>query len=249
MRHYRETLKFKLTILLFVIAFGTHRQSCFAQTSKMNPDIKGMILGKHNVEINSTNHQAFYKKVKTLIEFEDKDSSYKATKLMWALWFYDTTKYSTNFFHPFLERIQKSNESFYDRVLKGEWRFSHDFWTGLVQESTTTSAYDTGRTVLFKNGYAKFYFYDTLKRTSKYKIISQSKGFEFSKVNNFKILILDKNELWTFAIDINKKRFEDKNSLKDRISLRVILDPYCSCGCGSDIYYKQEEFTYLTSRK
>ena len=241
-RHYRETLKFKLTILLFASAFATHGQSNLTQTSKINPDFKRMILGKYYVDIDSSNHQAFYKKVKSLIEFEDKDSSYKATRLMWALLFYDTTKYSTDFFQPLLDRIQQSNESYYDRVLKGQWRFSHDFWTGLVSQVTTTTAYDTGRTVSFKNGYAKFYFYDTLKRTSKYKIISESTGFEFSRVNNFKILFLDKNESWTFVITTTIK------SVGERTSLRVILDPNCSCGCRDDIYYKQEE-PYLTIRK
>ena len=200
-----------------------------------------MILGKYYVDIDNINQQKYFEKVKTLVQFEDKDSSYKATRLMWALWFYDTAKYSTDFFQPLLDRIQQSNESYYDRVLKGQWRFSHDFWTGLVPYVTTTTDYDTGRTVIFKNGYAEFYFYDTLKRTTKYKIVPQTTGFELSRVNNFKILFLDKNEYWTFVITAKK-------SFGDRISLRVILDPNCSCGCGDDIYYKQEE-PYLTSRK
>ena len=200
-----------------------------------------MVLGKYYVEINNSNQQLYLKKVKTLVEFGDKDSSYKATKFMWALWFYDTAKYSTDFFKPLLNRIQKSNEGFYERTLNGHWRFSHDFWTGLVSQVTTTTAYDTGRTVSFNNGYAEFYFYDTLKRATKYQIVPQPTGFELSRVNNFKILFLDKNEYWTFVVTTKK-------SFDDRISLRVILDPNCSCGCGDDIYYKQEE-PYLTSRK
>ena len=200
-----------------------------------------MVLGKYYVDIDKGNHQKYFKNVKALIAYNDRDSSYKATKLMWALWFYDTTKYSTDFFKPLLDKIQKSNEVFYERALIGQWRFSHDFWTGLVSEVITTTAYDTGRTVSFNNGYAEFYFYDTLKRTTKYQIVPQSTGFELSRVNNFKILFLDKNEYWTFVIT-TKKPFDD------RISLRVILDPNCSCGCGTDIYYKQEE-EYFTSRK
>jgi hypothetical protein len=202
-----------------------------------------MILGKNYVDIDNINHLAIYEKVKSLVEFADKDSSYKATKLMWALLFYDTTKYSTDFFKPLLDRIQASNKSYYERILKGEWRFSHDFWTGLVWKITTTSAYDTGRTVTFKDGYAEFYFYDTLQRKTKFDITPDSAGFELSRVNNFKILFLDKNEYWTFVINTNKKAFGD------RISLSVILDPNCSCGCGSDIYYKQEEPPYLTTQK
>jgi hypothetical protein len=236
-------LKFKLTILLFVFAHVTHGQSDLTQPKKINADFKRMILGKYYVDIDHSNYLTIYEKVKSLIEFADKDSSYKATKLMWALLLYDTAKYSTDFFKPLLDRIQASNESYYDRMLKGEWRFSHDFWTGLVWKTTTTSAYDTGRTITFKNGYAEFHFYDTLQRKTKYAIIPDSTGFEISRVNNFKILFLDKKEYWTFVIDTKKKIFGD------RISLRVILYPNCSCGCGSDIYYKQEEPPYLTTRK
>jgi len=241
-RHYRETLKFKLTILFFASAIVTYGQSNLTQTSRPKLTYQQMFLGKYYVDIDKSNHEEYFEKVKGLTEFADKDSSYKATKLMWALWFYDTAKYSTDFFKPLLDKIQNSNKAFYEQTLNGQWRFSHDFWTGLVSQVSTTTANDTGRIVSFNNGVAEFYFYDTLKRTTKYQIIPKTTGFELSRVNNFKILFLDKNEYWTFVITTPK-------SIDDKTSLTVILDPNCSCGCGSDIYYKQEEPPYLTTRK
>lgn len=240
-RHYKTTLRFKLTILLLTFALITQGQSNSTQTSTPKLTYQQMVLGKYYVDIDQSNHKQYFNKVKTLVELADRDSSYKATKLMWALWFYDTTKYSTDFFKPLLDKVQKSNTAFYERTLTGTWRFSHDFWTGLVSQVTSTTAYDTGRTVSFNNGYAQFYFYDTLIRTTEYKIISLSTGFEISRVNNFKIHFLDKNEYWTFRITMPKNSFEDKTYLT------VVLDPSCSCSCGNDIYYKVQ-VPYLTTR-
>jgi hypothetical protein len=219
----------------------TQGQSNSIQTNRPKLTYQQLVLGKYYVDINNSNHKQYFKKVKTLVELANKDSSYKATKLMWALLFYDTVKYSTDFFKPLLDKVQKSNRAFYERTLAGTWRFSHDFWTGLVSEITSKTAYDTGRTVSFNNGYAEFYFYNTLKRATEYQIIPNTTGFEFSRVNNFKILFLDKNEYWTFTITTPKKSFED------RTYLTVILDPSCSCGCRNDIYYKVEN-PYLTTR-
>jgi hypothetical protein len=138
-RHFRETLKFKLTILFFASAIVTYGQSNLTQASRLKLTYQQFFFGKNYVEIDNSNHQKYFEKVKDLTEFADKDSSYKATKLMWALWFYDTSKYSIDFFKLLLDKIVNSNKFFCERTLKGQWQFSHDFWTGLVSQVSTST--------------------------------------------------------------------------------------------------------------
>ncbi len=231
-------MRFILTIILFATTFFLKGQPFSDGSNKHKEDFMNMVLGKYHVSINSCNEQNYLDTINKLIEFNNNDSSYKATKLMWGMWFYDTTKYSVTFFKPLITKILKSRQEYYKENLEGKWRFSHDFWTGLVFQSTTTTAEDTNKTVLFKNGIAEFYFKDSLLRRTGYKVFLEISGFELSWNSYFKIQFLDKNDYWVFNIS------PSKTSPVDELKLTVILDPNCSCGCGSLIYKKENREVY-----
>ncbi|MDF2189132.1 hypothetical protein [Paraflavitalea sp. CAU 1676] len=220
----RDIMKFEALILFFSLSSCVYGQETYPNTK----DFKSLVLGKYNYIYSSTNCGIFEDKVKSLIEENNPDSSFKATKIMWGLSLYDTIKYSDEYFNPQLDRIIKSNTAYFESNLKGEWRFSHDFWTGMVLKTTTTTDIDTGKVIRFDGHTAYFYFNDSLFRQTSYKVVVQKAGIEFTRVNYYNILLEDKNENWSFSLA--------KNLHGSEMIMTVHLEPNCSCGCRQDIY-------------
>lgn len=200
-------------------------------------DFKSLVLGDYNYIYNDQNSAVFYKKVTSLIELNNPDSSYKASKIMWGLLLFDTLKYSVENFKPLLDKIINSNTRYFENKLKGAWRFSHDSWSGMGFEPTTTTAVDTGKVIRLDGYRAWFFFNDSLFRQTTYKIQVRQTSNELTMVNNYNIHFDDKNEDWSF-----------KFSTDPTPTLTIILNPLCSCGCGVDIYKKIADEPGITRR-
>jgi hypothetical protein len=193
-------------------------------------DFKSLVLRDYNYPYDSTNCDVYYKMVKSLIEYNNPDSSYKAKKIMLGLYFYDSVKYAFELHAPLVYKIEQLNRQYYENTIKGTWRFSHDFWTGLVSTPTTTTAKDTGKVIKFNGRTASIYFNDTLIRKTAYKLVAKQRGTDYSRHTIFSIHFEDKDEDWEFILDWDKQ--------DSKTNLIVTLDPSCSCGCGEHIYKK-----------
>jgi hypothetical protein len=219
-------MKFKSFLFFFVLSSYVLGQETYPNTR----DFKSLVLGKYNYIYDSYNCKVFEDKVKSLIELNDLDSAYKATKIMWGLLLYDTIKYSEEYFKPLLDKIVNLNTAYFESNLKGEWRFSHDFWTGMVKQITTTSDIDTGKVVKFDGNTAYFYFNDSLFRQSSYKVVVKQSENKFLSVNHYNIQLNDINENWSFSLT--------ENSYGSKMIMTIQNDPNCLCGCRQDIYKK-----------
>lgn len=214
----------KITIFIWCLFLFS-----FAMGQKKR-ESKSMLLGGYNYAYDTANCHLYYEKAKSLIELNNPDSSYKAKKIMLGLYFYDTVKYTYKFFKPLVDKIEQSNRHFYINKIKGTWRFSHDFWTGLVPVSTSTTAIDTGKVVKFNGSVATFYFNDTLTRQTAYKVLFTQRGAELGRYLTYSICFDDSNEDWEFTLKQEKG--------DSTLSMIRTLDPSCSCSCGVHIYKK-----------
>lgn len=194
-------------------------------------DFKCLVLGGYNYIYTRQNSAGFYEQAKSLIELDNPDSSYKASMIMWGLFLFDTTNYSLKNCRPWLDKIIASNTRYYENNLRGAWRFSHDYWTGMgISDPTTTTAIDTGKVIKLDGHMAYFLFNDSLIRQTPYKIVVKQTGFYFQRINRYTIHFDDKNEDWLFRLT---QAQNDPTPL-----LTITLNPLCSCGCGEDIYKK-----------
>lgn len=104
---------------------------------------KKYVLGKYNYKIDSLNEDYYVEYIRDLIKHKDDDSSYKASKLMTALRLYHFDKYNYHFFAKEIDTIRKRAIENIESNFNGQWRFTHNFISGLSPVLSDYKASDT----------------------------------------------------------------------------------------------------------
>lgn len=204
---------------------------CSISLAQRRDDFKSLVLGEYNYPYDAVNSNFYYEQAKSLTKLNNPDSSHKASKIMWGLYLYDTSRYKLEDFVPLLKKIERSNTHYYERVLKGKWRFSHDWLDGLGYIPIDSIREDTFRVVEFDGHNAAFFFKDSLYRKTSYTIECRHTGFEFQRINIFSICFHDSDAKWWFTINPEY--------------MKIKHEYYCSCGCVLSIYKKIQDVAPL----
>ncbi|HEY8894861.1 MAG TPA: hypothetical protein VIM79_08590 [Niastella sp.] len=220
----------KLLIAIFCLFL------CSLTMAQRRDDFKSLVLGDYNYAYNKSNCNFYYGQARALAKSNNPDSLRKATKIMWGLCIFDTLKYSPESWEPLLKKIVRSNTKYYRNIIKGTWRFSHDFMDGLGSQVSSSTAQDTNRIVQFNGHDVTFRFNDSVYRKTTYSIEPVQYGLMFNRVNTILICFHDGDEKWRFEI-------EDKD-------MTVRIEPYCPCGCYIYFYKKiKDSAPFMVNRK
>jgi hypothetical protein len=196
---------------------------------------------KDRYPIDNSNHLTFYQKAQKLIELNNPDSSFEATRILWALLYYDTTKYSVDLFTPLLDKIENANRAFYKTTLSGQWKFE---WSGSNWGTAQTSK-DVNKSIVFTDKEAIFYSGDTIKRRTVYYlsnnyplyfIPSNNSQSRFTTVNLFHLVFADTKEEWN--IRFYKDGFVPYVGQTQTTAMLINQMPNCVCGCPEEVYNK-----------
>lgn len=197
---------------------------CSFAMGQRKDEFKRLVLGENNYTYNTNNAQSYYEQAKSLIKLNNPDSSRKASKIMWGLYLYDTARYTFEGFEPLLREIEQSNTRYYEKVIKGKWRFSHKWLDGMGYIPIDSVRKDTFQVVEFDGRNVSFFFKDSLYRKTSYSIECRQSGFDFQRINIFKICFYDSDAVWWFTIMPTY--------------MEIKHDFNCSCGCVLSIYKK-----------
>ena len=188
---------------------------------------------KDRYPINDSNDSSFYQKAQSLIQYNNPDSSWEATRILWALIFFDTTKYSMELYQPLLDKIETANRTFYEATLAGQWNFE---WSGTNWGTAETSKEVTKR-IIFNDKEAIFYSGNKVKRKTGYYLSNEYSNSRFVTANFFRLVFTDNKEEWTIRF-YNNHKFVPYIGNTNTIGMLANQMPNCSCGCPEEIYSK-----------
>jgi hypothetical protein len=220
-----------IIIVLFLFA------SCAASgqvDSLVEARFAAYIKGPYN--IGYSNHTSFLNRVVQLVGLDNIDSSREAMRIMHALKYYDSVKYSDKVFVPLLKKIEKSTGSYLDAALVGRWRFA---WGGTNWGAAFT-AKDTTRQLVFTGSDLVFYTGDTVKRKTAYRLVNAAPyGLPRNPwyATAFRIRLEDSGEEWSFQVT-REGQFAPYigNALTASLHLNLMVN--CVCGCPEEMYKK-----------
>lgn len=192
-------------------------------------------------KINHTNHNQFYQDAKELINFDDRDSIFKAFRLLKHLHYFDSSIYSNKILQQLFSQIEKKSYDYYHDNLLGEWVFE---WSGSNWGTSETSASKKEK-IIFTESKALFYTNDSLNRQTSYKIRNDFKGY-LSKEIFFLLYLEDTKAAW--EINFQNKGADYVAKLKfseEHVGLFINENYHCICGCHERIYLKKKPL-YIT---
>lgn len=217
-------MKFQVTILMLMLSF--------IAAGQRNPL-------KDRYSISKSNHLTFYQKAQNLIELNDPDSSFEATRILQALLYYDTTKYLIELFTPLLDNIEKANRAYHITILSGQWKFE---WSGSNWGTAQTSK-DVNKAIFFTDKEAIFYSGDTIKRRTSYQLSNSYSQSRFATVNFFRLVFIDTKEEWD--IRFYRNGFVPYVGRTQTVAMLINQMPNCVCGCPEEVYGKAADNTIV----